>query len=167
MAKDVDKKVSKAQELYQELKQVLRGRDLLVWRGAELLYGLKEQKLYKFVFGMEEKESNKDSWKSFVAEIGVPLSTADYWIAVYKKWIIEFGFKVSDLKDINIRKMAIAIPLATSKEKATELLGFARELSIGEFQKILRKNEEPCWHLEKEIRDEKVKYCKACNKKVK
>ena|SRR3990167_6285825 len=158
----IREKANKAHGLYEELKVLIRGRDNLIWKEAEILYDLKEQKLFKFVFGTDIDENEK-SWKSFLGEIGVPLGTADFKISLHKKWIIELEYSPSDLMNIHTRKLQRAIPYVT-KSNAKEILEKAKHLSFGDFLAEIT-GKEPCHHESKE--EKKVAVCTKCGKKIK
>lgn len=131
-------KTTEAQKKYNELRRVIGGREVLFWREAELLYELKKTKLYKFVFGIDEHEPVERSWNWFVKEIDIPLSTADYKVRVYEKWIVGLGYTIDNLLNIQTRKLSIAIPYATDREVAKEILIQAQILPFNEFYKWIK-----------------------------
>lgn len=114
--------------LIREIKYLQQERENLLWHEGEIWYKLKEEKLFRHAGGLQ-----KISWKSFLAEMGVPLATVEYKIALYKKWINELGYSLDDLKGIHTRKLHRAIPYVNSKEKAEEVLKQARALPLNDF----------------------------------
>jgi hypothetical protein len=84
-----------------------------------------------------ETEYTPQSWRWFVDEIGVPLSTADYKTKTYRKWVVELQFAIEQLLPISTRKLHIAVPYAT-KDTARKILSQANSLSFNEFYEWLR-----------------------------
>lgn len=78
------------------------------------------------------------SWRWFVDELGIPLSTADYRVKTYAKWVVELQYPVESLLSAQTRKLHIAIPYAIDKQTANEILIQAKILPFEEFFKWLK-----------------------------
>lgn len=126
-------KINQAQALFQRLKQIEGAREGLWWKEAECLYQLKETRLYKFVWGGDIYENVRTSWRWFVKEIGHIIFTADYKTSVYKKWVIELGYKPEYLAGVHTRKLQLAIPYAKDRITADKIISEAKEVPFHEF----------------------------------
>ena len=158
-------KTSKARHLYEKWKALRKIKENISWDDAEILYAWKTERLYKYVFGTDDlHEDVEKSWRSFVGEIDEPLSTVDFKVSLYKKWIVELGYTPQDLAGIHTRKLHRAIPYVT-KKNVEDILSQAKALSFSSFLAYL-KGEEDHIH-EKVVSSEKVVKCKVCKKKLK
>lgn len=101
----------------------------LFWKECGIWYEVKTEFFSK---------SKSKSWVSFLEDIGVPLFTAEFKVALYKKWIIELGYSPDDLNGIHTRKLHRAIPYADSKKSADLILKKARDLSLKDFLEWLK-----------------------------
>lgn len=128
----IEEKTKLAREKREDLQQLMVGRDYLMWREAELLYDLKETRLYKFDFGIDETEVEK-SWKWYCGELNIPPSTADFKAILWKKWIVELKYNISELVGIHSRKLHRAVPYATDRETADRILLEAKHLGFEDF----------------------------------
>lgn len=97
-------KVREARKLFDAYRELESGAEMIWWEKAEVLYKLRFQKLYKFVFGTDEEEINK-SFRSFCGEIDIPPTTANYITDTYKKWVMELGYSKSEMVDYIHRKL--------------------------------------------------------------
>ncbi len=123
--------MQKAGKPINELKAVIHGREALLWKEGKLWYDLKASNSFRSV-SKGIKEPHK-TWKAFVNEMGVPLSTVEYKIALYKKWLKELGYSIDDLKGIHSWKLHSAIPYVDSRKDAEKVLEKARALSFNDF----------------------------------
>ena len=149
-----------ALELKSELLKLVNSREILLWEEGRRWFQLK-QGLYKLVFGSEDDERKKQTWSSFVAQMGVPLGTVEFKTSLYKKWIHELGFEIHQICDIHSRKLHRAIPYAT-KERGQELVDNARALSFSDFIIYLKGEDSVCEHQERET----VVKCAKCKRQL-
>ena len=129
----IQEKTELARQKREDLQQLMVGRDYLMWREAELLYDLKETRLYKYDYGMEEREDVEKSWKWYCRELNIPPSTADFKAILWKKWIVELKYNISELVGIHSRKLHRAVPYALNRDIAENILHEARHLSFEDF----------------------------------
>lgn len=101
----------------------------LFWKECGIWYEVKTE------FFRERKSK---TWVSFLSDIGIPLFTTEFKVALYKKWIIELGYSPDDLSGIHTRKLHRAIPYAESKKDADLILKKARDLSLQDFLEWLK-----------------------------
>lgn len=157
---------SRAKQLVDEIHQLESARDEILWHVAKRYCELKDGSLYKYYWGIEDRAPVRESWRAFVSELGYLARAVEYKVALYKKWIQELRYEVKDVAGIHVRKLEAAIPYATSREKADELLQSMKILSTEEFRGSLKGNKEPCWHMQKETKVKEVKVCKDCGKEI-
>ena len=162
--------VKKAQELYGQLDKIVKFRDSALWDEARLWYELRKDGTYKLVFGDVGQEGKRASWKAFIQEVGIPLSTVQMKLRIYQFWVIREGFDPKEIQDIHIRKLDRAIMYLLQKTTTVkQVLNHARELSHQDFVIWLRGNEEPCWHPKEKrsISAKQIEVCEDCKKEVK
>ncbi len=105
----------------------------LFWKENELLHALKGNVL------TNTKETR--SWRSFLDELGIPLHTADFKAALYKKWVKDLKFSLNELKGVHTRKLFAAIHYIKSKKDAILMLKKAKEQgqSVDEYKMWLKR----------------------------
>ena len=125
------------------------------------LYWLKLNELWKLCFG-------DTTWNEFLSQIGVNITTAFHKIDAYDFFIIKHNFELKELANIDVKKIRTIITYYknSGKKEIKVLIDKARELSYSDFITEITKKE-PCYHLNKEIKEENITYCKDCNKKLK
>ena len=126
-----------AKKVFDEYLKHKSLKEYIDWMLGEDIYKLKQNGLYKFVFG-ENDDREEYSWTSFWTEEGTPLSTIDYRESIYKKWIVELGYSVNELKNIHGRKLHRAIPYAKDKKVSQSILEQARILTFNDFIDFLK-----------------------------
>jgi hypothetical protein len=112
---------------------LLKEREIF-WKESELLYKLKQT-----ILTQNRQEVVEQSWASFLRTQRIPLHTAEFKIALYKKWIKELGFMTNDLNDIGTRQLHRSIPYLHSRKDAVKVLRHARKLSFFNFLNWLGK----------------------------
>ena len=115
-----------AKQTYTQLKRLIEATEESTYRQGELLSKLKNNDEYKQVFG-------DDTWQSFCGQVGLPVSTAQFKIALYEHYVEKLGIDTDRLYKISARKLHRAIPFANTKEEAEEILNKAENLSISDF----------------------------------
>lgn len=165
--KSIEQQTQKAWSLYQDLTKIGKNREMLLWHEAELLYKLKVSRLYKSVFGIEERENVRKSWRWFLREINYSPNTADFKTKLYEKWVIDLGYSISDLCAIQTRKLYVAIPYAITRKKSEEIIEQAKVLLFDDFFLWLKGGKEPCWHLKTKKTTKEIRICEECGKECK
>lgn len=126
----ITQKLSKRLKSVQVKREHLElGINTLFWKECGIWYEVKTE------FFSERKSK---TWVSFLRDIGVPLFTTEFKVALYKKWIIELGYSPDDLSGIHTRKLHRAIPYAESRKDANLILKKARDLSLQDFLEWLK-----------------------------
>ena len=156
--KSINQKTKQAKELDKELDYWFLTADRITWEKGKVLSELKENGLYRYVFGYE-----KDlAFKHFLAEKGIPYGTADFCIKLYEKYILELGFKPEDLRGIHTRKLHRAIPHITEKN-SEKVLEKAKTMLFDDFVAEMT-GKEKCRHPQRESKE--IKVCKICGKRT-
>jgi len=152
-------KTDKAQEIYSKFKALNSAKIDVYWRQAEMLYKLKKDNLYKFVFG-----DNEQTWASFLSEIGVPNSSANQKISNWDFFINKHGMKIEDLKvDTSSLYYITNGRKDSSKEDVEEAIHMAQTLSRGDFVQNIKGDAE-CSH--GETIEASFYKCKDCGRKL-
>ncbi|MDA2919717.1 hypothetical protein MYX76_09545 [Desulfobacterota bacterium AH_259_B03_O07] len=123
-------RLKKIKNLVREIKFLQEEREAhaneLIWAEADRWFHLKKEVM--------SGEDNVKSWASFLRDLEIPLSTADFKIDTYKKWVHDLGYPPKDLRGIHIQKLRRAVPYAKTKNDAGKILKKAREItSLGDF----------------------------------
>ncbi|NIQ15748.1 MAG: hypothetical protein GTO02_15535 [Candidatus Dadabacteria bacterium] len=120
---------SKIQQIIKEIKSTQTDKDTLskkqtnlFWKESALLHKLKEE-----IFS-NPNETKK--WKTFLEELSIPLDTADFKVSIYKKWVQDLGFSLTELKGIHTKKLHTAVHFIKSKKDAKRVLVKARVRSL-------------------------------------
>lgn len=144
-----------AKDTYFALKRLFEIYEESIYRQGEYLYKLKKDKLYRYVFGDTDQ-----SWNSFCAEIGIPVSTVDYRVLLYERYVIDCGFKIEELVGHSTKKLSRALPVIKNKRDANRVIALADSLSESDFLKEIGLSKD---HLH-EPSNKDVKICKICKK---
>lgn len=148
----------KAREVYDKLMSIHSAGESVYWTKAELYLKLKTDKLYRLVFGV-----NDQSWASFCAEIGVPVSSADQKIKNYEFFVNVRGLTREELSGADTSCLYYITrykPEATRAE-VLDWINVIKTVSRGDFIQMIKGNDE-CMH----DRTEEVvkKKCASCGR---
>jgi hypothetical protein len=110
-------------QLHQELTANETMRRGLLIRNIEILEEIFNKGLYRDLLGDPNGE-----WAGYLSSIDVFYSRSEVnrWLKIKKVLADKFGFKLMDLLDIPISRLATVASIAKTKEQAEELLGYAK-----------------------------------------
>lgn len=99
-------------------KAILRARlsrvEGSMFEFAKLVLELKEKRLYKSL-GFK----NFNDW---YLDWGLPVPTVNTWLNLYRTYIDRYGFKVDDLRQVEVRILKDLLPVARSHKVTKEML---------------------------------------------
>jgi hypothetical protein len=125
--KSESERYAEAKKLLEEYLGYKEYKNRISFEEGRIMYEFAKDSLYKSFFGEDKYSERERSWKRFCLEItGMPTSTADQKRKIYEKWVVELCYNPIDLKDITLTKLYIAIPYATTKNIADEILAYVR-----------------------------------------
>ena len=109
-------------ELVQRIKTTIYSLTGHVLELGELLYTFKEKQYWRAL--------NYDYWKEFLGDpdISLPVSTADIFIRIYRKFVRELGVPKENLIDKDYSKLLVILPMVDDENKG-EWLAKATALS--------------------------------------
>lgn len=117
---------------------------------GERLYRIKNERLWDIDYG---------SYAEFLMAAKISEATASKLVAIYSKFVLEFGMSYDALAPCSWSSLYQLLPLATSKEKATELVHEASTLKRGDVEEKLREMNHPdCRHTNTFT----IKVCRDC-----
>ena len=156
-------KVKVSGELLNGLQTIGRLRSESWFYEGYYLYWLKVNDLWKYTYG-----NGVGSWTGFLSSLNIDQSTTYQKFNAYEFFIIRHGFVLKDVINIDVKKIRTIITYTKTKTKKDieNLLTQAKELSYSDFMPEITKKE-PCIHLNQEIKEEDVSYCKDCGRKIK
>lgn len=99
-----------AKEKYDQLLEIIKRRDSVVWDEARLWYELKSGNLYRELFGESGENDSEKAWGAFVKELGFPVSTVFMKVRLYSYWVMKKKIPLKVLQNIHTRKLDKAIP---------------------------------------------------------
>lgn len=162
MSKSLHKKAEQAKDIFNDVLLENLTRSASYWLLAEKLYKLKKGNLYKFVFG-----DSVTSWRAFLSEANIPVSTADQRVRNYEYYIVNKGIDVQELIDLDVSCLYRLIGKLESEEateqQVVEWLDRVRHLSRSDFLKELRG--EDCIHEGQPVEITVLK-CGSCGSKM-
>lgn len=105
---------------------------------GERLYRIKNERLWELDYG---------SYAEFLMEAKISEATASKLVAIYSKFVLEYGMSYDVLAPCSWSSLYTLLPLATSKEKAEELVDEAANLKRGDVEEKIRAEKHPdCRH---------------------
>lgn len=126
---------------------------------GELLYNIKENRLY---------EGQWESFDEYCMEFrGMSKSTVSKLIAIYEKFVIQFGFSSTKLQKVGgWAVLAEALPVVTTKKEAQDWIDRASVLTLVDMRKSVRetKNGIPvgeCKHKDTYT----IRVCRTCGER--
>lgn len=132
----------KAREVYDKLMSIHSAGESVYWTKAELYLKLKTDRLYRLVFGVDDQ-----SWASFCAEIGVPVSSADQKIKNYEFFVVTRGLTREELAgaDTSCLYYITRYKPEATKEEVLDWINTIKVVSRGDFIQMIKGNDE-CMH---------------------
>ena len=130
-----------AKLLIEEWKESERVRESVTWIQGKILYELKKDNLYKYLYGGTQGDNNERSWAWFLREIGIPSSTDQFKRSLYATWVLRLGYQPRQLT-VHTRKLHRACGYVT-KENAEEILAQADALAFQDFIEWLKEEKSP------------------------
>jgi rhamnogalacturonyl hydrolase YesR len=154
-------KTSIAQKIYQDLTQYRSIKSTCHWHEGYFLNALKQDNLYKFVFG----ESGSSEWRDFLSEIGISYTGAQQKMNLYDFYIVKHGIEPSLFDGINTNNLIMILPILQekSKEDVLEWIEKCRSLTRNQLKTEIY-GENTCTHHDTE--NIAVKVCKNCKKRI-
>lgn len=105
---------------------------------GERLYKIKEERVW---------EIDHRSYAEFLMEIRVSEGTASKLVAIYKRFVLEYDMPYEKLAECSWNSLYQLLPLATTKDKAEELIDDAASLKRGDVEEKVREVNHPdCAH---------------------
>lgn len=117
---------------------------------GERLYRIKGEQLWKLDYG---------SYAEFLMQAKISEATASKLVAIYTKFVLEYEMSYDVLAPCSWSSLYQLLPLATSKEKAEELVDEAATLKRGDVEEKIRADKHPdCRHKDTFT----IKVCRGC-----
>lgn len=155
-------KVDSARELYNDMMKYREIKGACHWYEGNFLFLLKENNLYKFVFG----ESGSPEWKDFLSEVGISYTGAQQKMNMYEFYVEKHGFSMEEMEGVNTNNLILVLPKIKDKprEEVAEWILKCKTLSRNQLRTALG-DDDVCKH--EDIEKVEVCICKHCRKKVK
>lgn len=124
---------------------------------AERLLKIREERLY---------EGEYENFAAFCWEARLAESTASRLISVFQKFCLEYKIKQEKLSTVGWSSLYTLLPLATSKERAEELVSEASVMTRDDVAKMVKEVKNGVNNCEHE-RTVLLRVCLDCGEKVK
>ena len=154
-------KVSAARELYDDMMKYREIKSACHWYEGNFLSLLKENNLYKFVFG----DSGSSDWKDFLSEVGISYTGAQQKMNMYQFYIEKHEIPMEELEGVNTNNLILVLPKIKdkTKEEVMEWILKCKTLPRNQLRVALG-DDDACKHEDTEKVE--VCICKHCRKKV-